>query len=135
MDTVAIRNAIRRVVVSVSGIDPATQLMTSGNTFDPMGLDLWCMETVVGGDVSVVSNKCIGSTAYLIQYDFCVPASGDMDTAERKAQQAASALLQMDPSGIPGGDCYVRSARVSGSMGTHFSNFTVLVTLGIRGNG
>lgn len=135
MDTVAIRNAIRRVVVNASGIDPAKEMMTSGNAFDPAGLDLWCVESVIGGDVSSVSNKCIGSTAYLIQYDFCVPASGNMDAAERKAQQAASALLQMDHSAIPGGDCHIRSVRVSGSMGTHFSNFTVLITLGIRGNG
>lgn len=135
MDTAAIRNAIRRKVVRISGIDPEKQLMTTGNTFDPLGLDLWCMESVVGGDVSVISNKRIGSTAYLIQYDFCVPVSGDVDAAETMAQRVCSSLLQTGALEVPGEDCHIRSARVSGSTGNHFCNFTVLITLGIRSNG
>ena len=133
MDTVAIRNAVRRVVANAGGIDPAKEMMTSGNAFDPSGLALWCVESVIGGDIFAVSNKCIGSNAYLLQYDFCVPASGDMDLAESKAYRVCSALLNLDSLEVSGVDCYIRSAKVSSSMGTHFSSFSVLITLGIRG--
>lgn len=129
MDYQGMRNALRRIVVSASGINAVTQLKTSGRTFDTRNKNLWIEEIMVGGEQIRMTNKREKSNAYLIQYNFCVPSGSGMDEIEAMASTVEENLPPGLSLEVAGSDCFVRKTKTSRSEGKQFSAVSLLVTL------
>lgn len=129
MNFMKVKDAMRKILVSSTGIDPETQLKTAGNVFDPKGKKIWVQEFSPGGDISAMTNMRHSSNAFLLQYNFYVHSGTPAVEAEEKA------VLFMDeiPPGtvIPceGVDCMVRKAKYSISEGKEYTSVMLIVTL------
>lgn len=129
MNTVAVKDALRKTVVDSTGIDPVSQIQYPNMVFDPAGKDLWVAEFVPGGDFSSLSNARSSCNAFLVQYNFNVPTGKSIDNAERKAAAFTDAIPPGTMISCDGVDCMVRSHKTNISVGKNFSSVMVLVTL------
>ena len=129
MNFLKVKEALRKVMVNSTGIDPLTQMKQQGVVFDPQSLPLWVEEFSPGGDISSYTNMRHASEAFIMQYNFNVPHNTSVDHAEEKAVEFISALNaepQIDTQNI---DCRVRSAKYSISEGKEYTSVMVIITL------
>ena len=131
MNTLTIRNQIRKKIVEISGIDPATQLKLPGETFDPRNLQWWIEEFLIGGEFSVLTASRSMSKAWLIQYDFMVPAGTSVELMEEIAEKVTSAITPGDEFRSGDATAVVSSVKTSRSFGSEFSMVAVVFSLNI----
>ena len=74
--------AVRKRIISATGINPLTQFAESNRDFNPIGVGLWIREFSIGGAERMFTAKRSRISSFLIQYDFMVPLNSGNDTLE-----------------------------------------------------
>ena len=131
MNILAIRNQIRKRIVEISGINPETQLKLPGETFDPRNLQCWIEEFLIGGEFSVMTTSRSASKAWMIQYDFMIPAGTSLEPMEEIAEKVTSAITPGDEFRSGDATAIVSSVKTSRSFGSEFSMVAVVFSLNI----
>ena len=129
MNFLKVKEALRKVMVNSTGIDPLTQMRQQGMIFDPQTLPLWVEEFSPGGDISAYTNMRHASEAFIMQYNFNVPLDSSLKEAETKANafiEELSANPQIPCENI---DCRVRSAKYTISEGKTYNSVMTVITL------
>ena len=129
MNFVKVKEALRSIMVKSTGIDPLTMLKQQGRTFDPQGLPLWVEEFSPGGDVSAYTNMRHASQAFIMQYNFNVPANTSTEEAEEKAAAFLDELAVLHNIPCENIDCKVRSVKYSISAGKDYNSVMAVITL------
>jgi hypothetical protein len=129
MDYLALRNQLRKIIVEASGINPETDLKTSGMVFDNTGKSIWVEEYIVGGENIAMSNRRSQTPAFLVQYDFNIPAGANTDELERivanvEASAAPGRTLQVDNA-----DCHIRKSKTTRDYGKNLNTVSMLFTI------
>ena len=128
MNHLAIRNEVRRRVVSAASIAAATDLKIAGQDFDTSGKSFWAEEHLIGGAELPMTNQRNRIGGYLIQYDLCCPIGTSLDAVEQKAAVIETSLLGASFV-IDGTDCIIRTIKTTRSEGKRYNAALVLLTL------
>ena len=67
-----IREAVRKRVITASGIDPLTQFQEENKDFNPAGLNLWIAEYCIGGEEKSITPRRSRISSFIMQYDVYV---------------------------------------------------------------
>lgn len=129
MNFLKVKEALRKIMINSTGIDPLTQMRQQGVVFDPQALPLWVEEFSPGGDISAYTNMRHASEAFIMQYNFNVPHNTSVAPAEEKAVEFVSELNSNPQIDIENVDCRVRSAKYSISEGKEYTSVMVVITL------
>lgn len=135
IDNKLIRNAVRKRIISSTGINPMTQFVCENQEFDPQGLTLWIREHTLGGNLAQVSHHRVAIPYFMMQYDFCAPNGAGTSLLDQKTLAALQEfdLLDMEKCtlDIPNYDAMVIRVKQEFSYEKTFARNILLFTLSV----
>ena len=134
-----IRNAVRKRVISATGIDPMKQFVRENQEFDPQGLSLWIREYTLGGNETQVSRNRVAIPYFMMQYDFCAPNGAGTTTLDQKTLAVLNEfdLLDMEKCclDIPNYDAMIIRIKQDFSFEKTYARNILLFTLSVYQHG
>ena len=134
MNHTAIRDEIRKRVVTAASITAVSELKLQGQDFDSSGKSFWVEEHLIGGSERAMTNLRNKVSSYLVQYDLCCPVGTSMDTLETKGALIETALMGASFT-VGGTDCTVTQVKLTRTEGKLRNVLSVLLTTALQFTG
>ena len=130
-----VREAVRRRIISATGIDPLTQFAESNRDFNPSGVGLWIREFSIGGAERTFTSKRSRISSFLLQYDFMIPLNSGTAVLETALDAVAAEFDLADPAksfvSADGLDIIVKSISREGENLKDYRREKLLLTLDV----
>ena len=101
-----IREAVRKRVITASGIDPLTQFQEENKDFNPAGLNLWIAEYCIGGEEKSITPRRSRISSFIMQYDVYAALNSGTENIDRAISAICEEFDMADPNksglSIPG---------------------------------
>lgn len=101
-----IREAVRKRVITASGIDPLTQFQEENKDFNPAGLNLWIAEYCISGEERAITPRRSRISSFIMQYDVYAALNSGTENIDRAISAICEEFDMADPNksglSIPG---------------------------------